>query len=670
MRKSVNVQQRLYPLAALNTPLPHRPGAPLALTTDESLHLLPAGALSLVLRLINKRCITRQQCLALCPAAEGERWLMQLCALDILQPMTELTHVFRVNPLVARHVVEALAAHDILLVQATQFSQPTQHPLREPDPLPFFADTPSWLTRYLLIQAQHWLMLGHTRRALWWLHKHPQHGAPVHPQHQLLLLSTLVYDCQYVEAEQLLQHLRQHWENQFDWPAKWRQQLTKELEAIELLLLIFQRDLNAISPETSQRLKHYLDITTEQQPMLLCVYTFLLFMNGRHDKALFYASQATRSSLTRGNPFTQAIAVLLTCLCDRAIGRFDLALRNIETAHQDFACYEDTPAWSCIALVQALFLYEIDKLEASRDLLTRALPQLGMSPITEFNVHGYLTLSRAQANLADPQAANLATTSLQARLPPQSLERWSASLHHEQARLALLQQQPQQAKHLAMGSLDDGFAGCAASRTRYCPAVGHVPSRTALMIALFEKDYDAAQDALGQLSQVCLLHQDNTLRIILLSSTATYEFGRGNTDEAMEYLNHALRLAQNSGMFRALFDEVFGFGDVFNYGLSQQFIEEDITPRLIQKLSRVTFCQPLQRGHSRAQTDFHDSLTDTELRIVGWLAEGHSNKVISEKSHIAISTTKWHLRNIYDKLGAKNRTEAVHKAKLLRLLKS
>jgi LuxR family maltose regulon positive regulatory protein len=669
MRRSVNVQQGLRPPTTLTQHLQRQTGIQQSLTPDESLQLLPAGALSLVLRLINKRCITRQQCLTLCPPVEGERWITQLCALNILQPMTELTHVFRVNPLVARHVIETLASHDILLVHATQFSQPTQHLLSEPDALPFVFQPHTWLARYLLIQARHWLLLGHTRRALWWLHKHPQHHAPKHPQHQLLLLSTLVYDCQYTVAEHLLTELRQNWEKQFSWPAKWRQKLTMELAAIELLLDIFQRDLNAISPETSQRLKRYLDAPTEQQAMLQCVYTFLLFMNGRHDKALFYASQATRSSQATSNPFTQAIAVLLTCLCDRAIGRFDLALRNIESAHHNFARYEDTPAWSCIALVQALFLYEIDNLAEARDLLTRALPQLGMSPITEFNVHGYLTLCRAQAMLADTQVASLATTSLQSRLPPQSLERWSASLQHEQARLALLQQQPQQAKLLAKPSLEDGFGGCAASRTRYCPAVGHVPSRTALMIALFERDYDAAQDALGQLSQVCLLHQDNSLRIILLSSTATYELGQGNTEEAMEYLNHALRLAQNSGMFRALFDEVFGFGEVFNYGLTHQLIEEDIHQSLVEQLTQVTFCQPAQRGGQRTQADLYDSLTDTELRIIGWLAEGHSNKVISEKSHIAISTTKWHLRNIYDKLDAKNRTEAVHKAKLLRLLK-
>jgi DNA-binding NarL/FixJ family response regulator len=61
-------------------------------------------------------------------------------------------------------------------------------------------------------------------------------------------------------------------------------------------------------------------------------------------------------------------------------------------------------------------------------------------------------------------------------------------------------------------------------------------------------------------------------------------------------------------------------------------------------------------------------LTARERNVVRLLADGHSNEEISDKLFIASSTVKTHLSNIYDKLGAKNRYDAVVKATQLSLL--
>jgi DNA-binding NarL/FixJ family response regulator len=55
------------------------------------------------------------------------------------------------------------------------------------------------------------------------------------------------------------------------------------------------------------------------------------------------------------------------------------------------------------------------------------------------------------------------------------------------------------------------------------------------------------------------------------------------------------------------------------------------------------------------------SLTAREREIVAGLAEGLLYKEIGEKLGIGISTVRTHLQNIYGKLQAKNRTEAVVK---------
>src|SRR5690606_10711316 len=53
------------------------------------------------------------------------------------------------------------------------------------------------------------------------------------------------------------------------------------------------------------------------------------------------------------------------------------------------------------------------------------------------------------------------------------------------------------------------------------------------------------------------------------------------------------------------------------------------------------------------------SLTSKEQEILELLVRGLDNSSISQQTGIALSTTKWHLKNIYAKLGVSNRTEAI-----------
>jgi len=57
-----------------------------------------------------------------------------------------------------------------------------------------------------------------------------------------------------------------------------------------------------------------------------------------------------------------------------------------------------------------------------------------------------------------------------------------------------------------------------------------------------------------------------------------------------------------------------------------------------------------------------EMLSERELEIMRLIAAGLSNKKISEKLYISLSTVKTHLRNIYSKLDAHSRTEAVARA--------
>jgi len=53
------------------------------------------------------------------------------------------------------------------------------------------------------------------------------------------------------------------------------------------------------------------------------------------------------------------------------------------------------------------------------------------------------------------------------------------------------------------------------------------------------------------------------------------------------------------------------------------------------------------------------SLTQREIELLRLVAEGMSNKAIAETLSISENTAKYHIRNILQKLGVQNRTEAV-----------
>lgn len=62
------------------------------------------------------------------------------------------------------------------------------------------------------------------------------------------------------------------------------------------------------------------------------------------------------------------------------------------------------------------------------------------------------------------------------------------------------------------------------------------------------------------------------------------------------------------------------------------------------------------------------SLSKREMEILGLMAQGLSNEEIAEKTFISLSTVKTHNQRLFGKLEVKRRTQAIEKAKRLRLI--
>ena len=61
-------------------------------------------------------------------------------------------------------------------------------------------------------------------------------------------------------------------------------------------------------------------------------------------------------------------------------------------------------------------------------------------------------------------------------------------------------------------------------------------------------------------------------------------------------------------------------------------------------------------------------ISPRELVVLRELAAGHSNKQIARRLEVSPNTVKTHLARLYEKLGAERRTDAVNRARELRII--
>ena len=65
-----------------------------------------------------------------------------------------------------------------------------------------------------------------------------------------------------------------------------------------------------------------------------------------------------------------------------------------------------------------------------------------------------------------------------------------------------------------------------------------------------------------------------------------------------------------------------------------------------------------QRRRGRKLADYPAGLSQREVEVLRFVAAGRTNKEIAGDLFISLNTVSYHLRNIFNKIGAANRTEA------------
>jgi DNA-binding NarL/FixJ family response regulator len=88
----------------------------------------------------------------------------------------------------------------------------------------------------------------------------------------------------------------------------------------------------------------------------------------------------------------------------------------------------------------------------------------------------------------------------------------------------------------------------------------------------------------------------------------------------------------------------------------------DLPAAIRQIVDQSVIHRPLAARDGAARGPRTDGLSEKEVAVLAELCDGHTNKQIATQLWLSEQTVKFHLRNIYRKLGIKSRTEALRYA--------
>jgi LuxR family maltose regulon positive regulatory protein len=156
--------------------------------------------------------------------------------------------------------------------------------------------------------------------------------------------------------------------------------------------------------------------------------------------------------------------------------------------------------------------------------------------------------------------------------------------------------------------------------------------------------------------------------IEILALEAAIRQGRGEREAALACLRRALPLAEPEGFVRVFVDEGPELA-----GLIREAAPGVVSPDYARRLTEAFGIEATELPETatpRPSTppEPSEALSEREVEVLQLIATGLSNADAGRKLFIAPSTVKKHLENIYAKLGTRNRTQAIARARQAGLL--
>ncbi|MBB4819605.1 LuxR family maltose regulon positive regulatory protein [Pseudomonas alcaligenes] len=313
-----------------------------------------------------------------------------------------------------------------------------------------------------------------------------------------------------------------------------------------------------------------------------------------------------------------------------------------------------------LVLAYADLLYEQDRHAAVLAELPLATTWRDVATPVELISRGQLVMARARFFAGEPEQALNQLDDWLAGLQGPGYERVFAHGMGCKVQFLLWLRRPNEAERVCL-QLERHLAAL--------PLARYADAHTALALsvarlALTERRPEKAQSAL----ETCLARQgaehqrDRRLRLSLLLSVAYWR--KGNSDKAFALFLPTLEEAWNRGYRRLFQDDALWLLPLWEAWRAAEPKKAGAWQGIAETLREQ--CRRL--AVDPETFDENQDVSHREREILRFVAAGLSNRDIAQAVHLSEATIKWHLHNLFAKLGVRSRTQAVLKGKSLGLL--
>lgn len=509
------------------------------------------------------------------------------------------------------------------------------------------------------IACDAWVRRGNFASLLHWLEMVSEERLIERLSLTIPLMFALIFSRRFNQAQYYLDLIK---ENANIYPV-WK---NTSMGVLELSLQLFQREtefLTSLDTELLMTPSSHKDI----RAFSLVILAYYLLQQGNLSAALSTAYQAKAILSQSGYAFLASYADLTIALCDRLAGHGWDAITALEQAFARAKHEQSTPVWVNIATGMVVVHYELNRLDKAKALYEELLPQVSHACATEIISTVYLTLARILQLEGNTLRSSRILDQLNRILALGRYDRFHSQVAQETMRQALVANSAQGADREIVDRIARRYGlqemvekEFWRHETRYQEAWERF-GLTAAYWLTDRGDYEEADKILSQLVFVLDGLGIRARATVAACNRAVIRFLRGDHRGAVSAIGTLVKANGLSCFTRSLFDETPGLATVFRFARTETTLD---VPVLFELFSDLLGPKPgvskdvAEPSISKAATA-RDMLTSKEREILELLLTGLSNSAISEQSGVALSTTKWHLKNIYGKLGVTTRTEAI-----------
>ncbi len=296
----------------------------------------------------------------------------------------------------------------------------------------------------------------------------------------------------------------------------------------------------------------------------------------------------------------------------------------------------------------ARIAYEWDDLPRARELGARSLDLGQRLQNTDRAVASQVLLARVRMAEGDLESARELLAAAEGAVRAHGFARAAPGVADARVRLLL-----------RSGALDDAAEVAAASDTPLASArVRLARGDPAAALAALAPARDRAEERGWA---------DERLQALLLEAVA--QQAAGAAGPAAAALDGALQVAEPGGCVRSFLDEGASMARLVRDRAARS--PSDYATLLLGAFRTAARSRRHATTASSSETRLGglvEPLTGRELELLALIAEGLSNRQIAERLFLSPQTVKVHARNIYGKLGAGSRTQAVATARSLGVL--